>query len=584
MLPDKIFSVFNVTVNPTKYHHPHYSNSVSQKQQPKLNIRKHLHKICFSIAIASFSIPLLTNPIFKEDDEELQRNIKIACYSSMIAASLIGYANEKSTKTLEMRRYQDMNINASYAINRHAIQLKVGRDYQVETIKSDLETLKTAETVGAYGLPFYPQSLAPIAMSRFAPQQEQTNGTSVNMGNLDPNVFQLPSIDSNEEDTNNINKAYDYIFDRTKRNYRGLLVCGDTGDNKTFMLHYVISRWLRQEPDSIFYVCDRKYFAEKKDITQRASWCGLPVYSDEKMIVKDGIPHPSVYAKFYPELEEWLEPVYKLLETRCGEKSQTATSEEQLINPTTGKFRPVVVLIDDATMIINGYAKDKQTRVNRIIDELTTLGRSAEIVVIFISHSVTASVTGLSTTTLTMLAPMIGTSFVGDNNILQFTKRPICPEGIQKCLDNPSGKKKYFATAWTDNPFVPPANFSQNMLLDCLIPELTKLWHQTCPEGFLVQDYHTKAIQSLGFKSIEEVRSGVTPASLPVKAETKTELTEKEAIVQLRVWANQNETYSHNELIAKFSEISGKPISELGQYGEQLGAVVSMSNDDFGKI
>ena len=567
MLSDKTYSI---EINPTKYHHPHYNPEEKKSQRQPINIRKHLHKICFSIAIASFTIPLLSNPIIKEDDPDLQRNIKIACYSTMIAASLVGYANEKSIKTLETRRYQDMNLNASYAINRHAIKLKFGRDYQVEVIKSDLATLQTAETAGAYGLPFYPQSLAPIAMSRFAPQQQQTDGNPVNMGNLDPNVFQLPSIDSNEE-VNSVNDAYDYISDKSKRNYRGLLVYGDTGDNKTTMLHYVMNRWLKREPDSVFYICDRKFFSED-DPLWRGNWCGLPVYTDEKLITKPNVPHPSVYAKFQPDLEAWLAPVYEILENRTGEKKATATSEQKLINTATGKVRPIVVLIDDATMIISGYAKDKATRVNRLIDELTTLGRSADISVFFISHANTASVTGLSTTTLTMLAPVVGTSFVGDSNTMQWSKRPISPLGIQKCLENKSGKKRYFATAWNDNPYIPPAPYSSNGMLDCLIPELTKLWHQTCPEGFLVQDYHTKAIQSLGYKSIQEAREEVQRGVSPVPTETKPEISEKDAIAQLRVWTTQNKSYSQNDLITKFSEISGKPITEL------------MSNEDFSKI
>lgn len=585
---------YEVRVNPSKYHHPHY-NPITSKSKPtqntKFNLRKHFHKICFSIGIASFLVPLLTNPILKEDDPDIQRNIKIACYSTMILSSLIGYANEKSVKTLETRRYQDIDVNAEYRLNRHVLELKFSRDYQEKTIESDLMTLQQAESAGAYGLPYYPQSLANIAMSRFAPPQEPQNSLNGNMGNLDSSVYHLPQV-SNTEAIDSINDAYDYVSDKSKRNYRGLLIYGDTGDNKTTMLHWVMNRWLQREPDSVFYVCDRKFFSED-DPMWRSNWCGLPVYTDVKHITKPGVPHPSVYAKFQPDLEEWLAPVYTLLENRTGEQKATSTPEQKLINPSTGKVRPVVILIDDATMIISGYSKDKQTRVNRIIDELTTLGRSADISVFFISHSNTASVTGLSTTTLTMLAPVVGSSFVGDTNILQFSKRPICPEGIQKCMENQTGKKRYFATAWVDAPFLPPAPYDPNTtgMLGAMIPELTKVWHQTCPDGFLVQEYHTKAIQSLGINSIQELRHGTKPTTNTTSKEnppeTQSAISERAAIAQLRGWAKENlkdEVNSHNELIAKFSEISGTPIKELENYGEQLSAVVTMSDDEFSKI
>lgn len=582
---------FEVVVNPSKYQHPYYNPLVTTptpQQDTKFNLRKldiqtkitkHLHKLCFGIAIAGFTIPLITNPILKENESDTQRNIKIASYSAMIASSLIGYANEKSNKTLEARRYQDMSDNSRYALKRHEIRLKYGRDYQMETIKSDLVTLQQAETAGAYGLPYYPQSLAGIAMSRFAPPQDSNSSPAGNMGNSNPydsNIYQLPQV-SNSEALESVNDAYDYVSDKSKRNYRGLLIYGDTGDNKTTMLHWVMNRWLRREPDSVFYVCDRKFFSEK-DPLWRSNWTGLPVYSDVKLITQLGVPHPSVYAKFEPDLEEWLTPVYEVLKNRSGEQSLTSTPEQQLINPTTGKFRPIIVLIDDATMIISGYSKDKQSRVNRMIDELTTLGRSADVSVFFISHANTASVTGLSTTTLTMLAPVIGSSFVGDSNILQFSKRPISPLGIQKCLENQSGKKRYFATAWNDAPFLPPAPYGVNGMLDAMIAELTKVWHQTCPDGFLIQEYHTQALQSLGINSVQELRSKPIP---------KTELTEREALEKLRDWAKDNlkdESNSENELVAKFSEISGKSFKELANYREQLQSVVTMTDDEFSKI
>jgi hypothetical protein len=598
---------YTISLGKEQYHHPVY-NDLSKKSKDKkdFNWRKNLHKMCFGIAIASFAIPLMLNPILKEDDEELQRNIKLASYSIMVLASLVGVANENSIKTLERRRYDDMETNKNYALIRHAKKLEFGRDYQLVTARSDLQILNQAQGMGAYGLPYYPETLAGIAMQQFAPAPDSNSNDSVNMGNLNSSMFHLPSLTESQA-TDDVNAAYDYISDKTKRNYRGLLVYGDTGDNKTTMLHWVQYRWLQREPDAIFYVCDRKYFSEDNP-KWRGNWCGMPVFSDLKNIMKPGVPHPSVYANFKPDLEEWLKPVYTLLENRTGEKKSKATNEEKLINPVTGAMRPVIIVIDDATMIISGYDKPKQQRVNYLIDELTTLGRSADISIVFISHANTSSATGLSSESLRMLAPIVGTGFVGDSNALSWSKKPISPIGIQMCLANSTGKVKYFATAWdTENPYIPPAPYTESRgMLDCVIPELTKLWHQTCPEGFLVQEYQTQAIQSLGYSSIVEMRNGEKIVTVPAVEVTKeklteklttdnesnphinqeetNELTEKQALTILRDWANQHEKYDKLSLVKKFSELSGISVDSLTEYGDNFVNLVSMEKVEFDKL
>jgi hypothetical protein len=596
---------YSISLNKEQYHHPVY-NDLSTKTTKKqvFNWRRNLHKICFGIGTLAFSIPLITNPILKEDNEELQRNIKLLSYSAMTVAALVGYANENAVKTLEQRRFDDMKTNRDYILKRHSNKLNAGQEFDLLTIRADLKKLETAQSIGAYGLPYYPESLAGIAMQQFAPAPESQSSDSVNMGNLSVNMFHLPSLTESQA-KEDVNAAYDYISDKTKRNYRGLLVYGDTGDNKTTMFHYALYRWLLRELDAIPYICDRKYFSED-DQKWRGNWCGLPVYTDIKHIVSPGVPHPSVYAKFYPDLEEWLKPVSLLLENRTGEKKATSTDDEKLINPSTGKHRPVIVLIDDATMIIGDYDKLKQERVNRMIDSLTTLGRSADISIVFVSHANTSKETGLSSASLGMLSPIVGTGFVGNSSALTWSKKPISPIGIQMCLANSTGKVKYFATAWdTENPYIPPAPYTQERgMLDCVIPELTKLWHQTCPDGYLVQEYHTQAIQSLGYSSVVEMRNGekivnvsaseVTQVpevneklttdneSTPhINQEETSELTEKQALTVLRDWANQNEKYDKLSLVKKFAELSGMSIDSLAEYGDNLVNLVSMEKDEF---
>jgi hypothetical protein len=602
---------YSISLNKEQYHHPVY-NDLSTKtiKKTSFNWRRNLHKICLGIGTLAFSIPLITNPILKEDNEELQRNIKLLTYSAMTIAALVGYANENAVKTLEQRRFDDMKTNRDYILKRHSNKLNAGQEFDLLTMRADLKKLETAQSIGAYGLPYYPEALAGIAMQQFAPAPESQSSDSVNMGNLSANMFHLPSLTESQA-KEDVNAAYDYISDKTKRNYRGLLIYGKTGDNKTTMTHYALYRWLLREPDTIPYICDRKYFSDDDKPLWRPNWLGCPVYTDLNAITKPGVPNPSVYAQFYPDLMEWLQPVYKLLEVRTGEKKKTATDEEKLINPITGKQRPVVVIIDDATLIIEGIKKKNKTLADRIlfmIDELATLGRSADISIVFVSHANTSSGCGLSSETLRCLSPLVGTSFVSDSTALQWSKDEIRTEGIQMCQQNSTGKVRYFATAWQDNPYIPPAPYTQERgMLDCVIPELTKLWHQTCPDGYLVQEYHTQAIQYLGYSSVIEMRNGekivnvsaseVTQVpevneklttdneSTPhINQEETNELTEKQALTMLRDWANQNEKYDKLSLVKKFAELSGMSVDSLAEYGDNLVSLVSMEKAEFDKL
>lgn len=566
-----------VSINKNQYFHPVYS--VKKPISRNINWRRHLHRVCFTIAIAGFMLPIVTNPLLKEDNEELQRAIKLFSYSSMLLAALVGWKNESDNRTIEQRRYDDMDLNKEYALNRLNKQHEFARSHMMATAAHDLKSLERAQGMGAYGLPYYPEALASIALQRFAPAPQEQSENSVPAITAD--VFTLPSLTDNEN-KKTIDDAYDYISDRKKRNYLGLLICGTSGDNKTTMMHYAIYKWLLKEPDLIPYICDRKYYSDPENIKWRSNWNGVPVFHDVRDIVRPGVPHPSVYAEFNPDIMTWLEPVYKLLVMRTGHQQLTASNEEKLVNPVTGKYRPVVILIDDATSLLGKLQSDNRQKYETVIhwlNELTTLGRSANITLFFIAHHNTAGATGLSTEALAMLEPVVGKSMLGDMNAMKWFKRPIIEEGANYVLNYPDGKVRSFATSWKDYPYLPPAPYTQERgMLDIIIPELTKMWLATCPDNFVIQDYQIQALGKLGIADVNQLRHPSTTIH------TQQELTEKQALAILRKWARENEVDDDDALIKKFSEISSVPVIQIADMGHQLRAIVDMNQDEFDSL
>lgn len=577
---------YTISLNPAKYAHPYY-NPVTKNNQAKpkikFNFRKHLHKICFAVGVLGFVVPLITNPVYKEDEPEIQRNIKLASYTLGVAASLVGLANENSKKTMEQRRFDDMNQNAEYAIERHVKKLKFARDYQVEVIKSDIETLRDAQTAGAYGLPFYPQSLAPIAMSKMQQQNQTQELSHNNMGNISgvssiSQLFTLPQPGNEKVDTEYEEFAYNYPHDKKKRNYLGMLICGGMGDNKTSMLHKMQNRWLQREPDTIFYVCDPKYWLETIE-QWRSNWCGLPVYSDVNKLTSLNIPHPSVYAALEPDLATWLKPLKEVMRRRSSEDREKFSSEEKLLRP-DGSFRPVVVVIDDATTLIENISnRDDKAAVCKVINDLTTIGRSAGITMIFISHANTASETGLSTTALRALEPVIGTRFVQDKKSMEWFKGDVQELGVQKVLEQAHSKARNFATLWKECPYIPSASYSEHGMLDCMIPELTKIWHQTCPDGFLVQFYHERVAESLGYSSVNEMRQEPLDST---NASTNQE--QYEAIKSLREWRQQNLESTSDEVLTKFAEITNNSIEHVAAFQEEIDMILKLDDTEFNSM
>lgn len=585
---------YTISLNPNKYTHPYYNPVKENKQvvpdKPKFNFRRHLHKICFAVGVLGFVVPLITNPVYKEDEPEIQRNIKLVSYTLGVAASLVGVANEHSKKTMEQRRFDDMNQNAEYAIERHVKKLKFARDYQVEVIKSDLETLRDAQTAGAYGLPFYPQSLAPIAMSKISQQNQTQELSHNNMGNMSSlgsisQLFTLPQPGSEKVDSEYEEFAYNYVHDKSKHNYLGLLVCGGMGDNKTSVLHKVQKTWLEREPDTIFYICDPKYWLETKK-AWRSNWGGLPVYSDVNKLTSLGIPHPSVYADFEPDLASWLKPLKEVMRRRSSQDRDKFTNQEKVLRP-DGSFRPIVVIIDDATTLIEKI-KNREDKVSvcGLIDDLVTIGRSAGITLVFISHANTASDTGLSTTALRALRPIVGTSFVQDTKSMEWFKTPIQEIGLQKVKEFSQSKARYFATSWQESPYIPSAsytqpdeNFEYGGMLDCMIPELTKIWHQTCPDGFLVQFYHERVAESLGYSNVNEMRAE------PIDSTNASANQEQYmAIKSLREWHQENLESTSDEVLSKFSEITNNPIEHVAAFKEQIDTILELDDTEFEKM
>jgi hypothetical protein len=559
-------------------------------QQLCNNIFKNLHVWLFATAAISFTIPIVTNPILKEDEPELQHTVKTLSYSVMLASALVGLVNESRHKVTADRRFNDMNVNIDYALKRRSLKFAFANKFTILTISSDLENLRTAQSAGDYGLPYYPETLSGIAMNRL-----QTASHNSNMGDVETDKrlfsvgsFTIPKPTTQESQELDYEKqAYAYIHDRKKRNYLGLLVCGTTGDNKTSIIHRIANSWLQAEPETIFYVCDRKYWSEKDNAPQwRSNWCGLPVYSDLKAVTSPQLPHPSVYAVFDPELETWLEPAYKLLVNRTGEHSSERTADEKLIDSATGKYRPVVIVIDDATSLIDKITdKVEQTRVKLMIDELVTLGRSSDIHLIFISHANTASGTGLSTEALGMLEPIVGTRFCQDERSLTWFKGEIQPVGVQKVIENAGEKKRYFATKWAQFPYIPPASYSDRGLLDCVIPELTVIWHTYAPDGFLPQEYHAQVFEKFNYDF--ETRTTKILDTQEIVNLDESEQSQVDSLTAVRNWylneVNRIGEVSNASISSKIIELFNVNETDAQNYLDDVKNVCSLSNEEFQK-
>lgn len=563
--------------------------------QRRFSLRRHLHLVYFAIAFVAFFIPLLTNPQLKEDDPELQTRVKILSYLTMTIAGVLGVANEMSTSTLRLRRLADSDLNAGFALERQQRKLQFSGNYNKLAIQQDLRTLGTAQSGGVLGATYIPGQFQG-AVGFPAVTTIDVQPTTLPMSNQVQTLassFTIPTA-SNATDQNNeeVIRAYKHIHDRSKRTSLNTLIFGSTGDCKTTAMHMMLHSWLQDEPLLVPWICDRKFFSSS-DPNWRANWCGLPVYRDIGILTSLKAPFPSIYAAFKPDLEEWLDPIYKLMEFRCGGGK---LEDDPLYDPNTRTRRPVMALIDDASLIMSDYDSSKRARTMQKLKDIMSLGRSEKIDVFFVAHTNIDSELQIGSLALEMMEPIVGSSFVQNTNRMQWNKRPVEAEGIRRAAESRKTKARGFATSWEEAPYLPPANIAG--MEDFMIPELAIAWHKTALPGFEVQEYHQKRFLEYGFDftkpnefdlaRMQRSTSSAPEAVQPAEASLDRDPWEDDttgSLIALRQWyCSQSEVPTDEVLLNTVAQVFEQSIDQVKSYLPAIKAIVTVSDEEFSRI
>ncbi|MGG6264160.1 hypothetical protein ACQ4M3_01225 [Leptolyngbya sp. AN03gr2] len=564
-----------------------------QASSRRSRVRRHLHAIYFAIAFIAFFIPLLTNPLLKEEDPELQTRVKLLSYLTMTIAGILGVANELSTATLRERRLSDSDMNADFYLERQQRKLRFSGDSHKLTIQQDLRTLGTAQSGGVLGATYIPgQFQGAVGFPAVTTIDIQPTALPIsNQVKTLANSFTIPTAnDTADQDNEEVVRAYKHIHDRSKRTSLNTLIFGSTGDCKTTAMHMMLHSWLQDEPLLVPMICDRKFFSSS-DPNWRSNWCGLPVYRDIGIFTSFRVPFPSIYAAFKPDLEEWLHPLYKLVEFRCGGGK---LEDDPLYDPNTRTRRPVMALIDDASLIMSSYPNDKRTRTMEKLKEIMSLGRSEKIDIFFIAHTNIDSELQIGSLALEMMEPIVGSSFVQNTNRMQWNKRPIEAEGIQRAAESRKNKARGFATSWEEAPYLPPANISG--MEDFIIPELSIAWHKTAPLGFEVQEYHQKCFleYSFDFTKRDEfdlaTMQKLTNASETVPMSSENATPERDpwendtisSLVAVRQWyRSQTEAPTDEALLNTMSQVFEQSIAQVQPYLATMKRLIHLSDSEF---
>lgn len=511
---------------------PSERTTITRKYSVWNNIVKfyHDHTVpCLLGAIAVLLMIPVGTTVIKEDRPDMQWRIKLAVSLITFGLSSGGLYNEYRAATIKARKFRDADTNRSYQVQRDQWMDVVEHEDLNREAQAQRQLYLSAISHGKFGMPFanpayLPQSLGGQTSELGAAPVSAAMPLSTAVSG-DMSGFEMPPAPPPGASPNGmtVEEAYRYMHDKTKINNPNVLWFGDSGDCKTSAMHNALHSWLMDDALMIPYICDRKLFGEDNPMW-RSNWTGLPVYKDIEALTANGHPSPSIYTNATPDLKRWLKPVYELVKFRM----QSKKTADPFYDKANDRRRTVLIVIDDATTIIEELENPAdKAEIIRMLNSITTNGRSTNVHIWFCAHSNTSNAIGLSTTAITMMNPVMGASFCDNSSALQWTKKPFCQEGIDAARADQTRKARGFATAWPECPYIPAAPLP-NGLLGLVIPELCCIWHQHAPDGFILDEdmiWHTKSFEVCKFDINNRKTSTITPtpAALGVAEEVSEE-------------------------------------------------------------
>lgn len=504
-----------------------------------------------------FSTPILTNMAgLRQNAPALQDLIKTICYPAMMLAGGLGYARESSKSTQRDRYEQDVMRNVTHMITRRQLANKAEKQIRGTLSVSQSDDFE----IGALPFAFQKRNLNPTIQRPVI--RPSSAAASVPVTNTP--AYSNPEQQPEDSDlTSDVNRSYDFIHEiGTGKTHNNLLIFGQTGDQKSVTMNYALARWVAADPGLVTMVLDRKFYGSETDPKYKPVWSGLPVYEEADIFSKASYPFNSVFGKMYPDLDEWLSPVINLFNTRSEKGSK---ENDPLYDQIKNRHRPVLIILDDGTTLLDDHkAKNSQKKHDELLLQLTdlmTLGRTKNIFFWFVTHSTTATATGLPVTLLSQLNPIVGATIANNPSSIKDAKVKPNPEGIKLAAASLSAPLRGFATAWENYPYLPPAPLPKGTrsLLD---PEFIVSSHHFAPTGFDIQDYQKSALRTIKFpvsklgkisyqeflnllKDSPDISEESLTVNLPTsdKVEVQPELDPKEvdlesdvAMQQLRCW------------------------------------------------
>jgi hypothetical protein len=461
-------------------------------------------------AFILFTAPLLTNMAGARDNAPFfQDLLKAVCYPAVCVIGAAGYAMERSKKTQAERYNEDVQANIDHLVNKKIQRAKaterINHAFDIEDgmLASPLSmannNIRTWNTVPQQlqAQPGYQQSPQASAQTSAVATQKTPNPvyysnpvqTDATGNKVDPSKPQLSETD----------RIYDFIHEIGKEKlHNNLLVFGQNGDQKSTAMGYALKRWTDAEPGLVTMVIDRKFNGSSVDPTFKPLWDGLPVYKDGTVFNGAKFPFNSVYATMYPDIAPWIKIAKTLFNVRS---SDNADKNDPLYDKTTKKHRPVLFILDDATTLLARNEKDKSQKAHETLlldlEDLMTMGRDKQLYFWFITHTTTATGTGLTVPTIAQLSPIVGSTYCKSPDAMKNLKIGVEQSGVDLAAASSTQRAKGFATAWKNFPYIPPAPIKGTR--EMLVAEKIVCSHTNAPHGFDVQDYQKAVLKKIGF-------------------------------------------------------------------------------------
>lgn len=476
----------------------------------------------FSIILLSFFTPVLTNMAGTRDNHPaLQDFIKVVCYITGFSASIYGVVAENDKKLIIQRVREDAKTNTDFAIEKillrragterlgYAFSLMEGGNSAPERMLGNSPFTwhekalpPSRDNAGDPGYSLMPMNQTADRPAPAAKAAISGNYTAPNQGG------EIDNSGKSEKEIlkDKIDTIYRYLTDLSDKQYLSYLVFGRQGDNKSTMMQYAQYQMLKRDPGAIFMVHDRKFYASGNEDSKFPSvWSGIPVYDSVRTLAGTSVPFSHLLSEDIPDLLTWLKPIEELYNYR---NSNQPKEGDPLYDKAHKRIRPVIVVMEDMTTTLEDYKikcgstnKAAYDKAVNLLSRLATLMRSSKIYAWFVTHDCTTSATDIPQRILEQLHPIIGSSFAGNRKQLTLVKEEPIEEGLQLALASGSQKVKGFATAFAKAPYIPPAPLKSTF--DMVDSETVVNSHYGAVKGFVVMDYHKRAIAKLGLKEAD---------------------------------------------------------------------------------